>query len=120
MVAQRGHGVAALPQIKPQAPTPVGQARSPRAPRTAPRLGAAQALEQRRAARLEDLARSYRGAQRRSRRLERLLANPDFYARDREGFTAAGAELTKIQVELAAAEEEWLRLELLREEIERA
>jgi len=55
-----------------------------------------------------------------SRRLERLLANPDFYARDREGFTAAGAELAKVQVKLAAAEEEWLRLELLREEIERA
>jgi ATP-binding cassette subfamily F protein uup len=55
-----------------------------------------------------------------SRRLEHLLANPDFYARDREGFTAAGAELAKIQVELAAAEEEWLRLELLREKIEGA
>ena len=111
MVAQRGHGVAALPQIKPQAPSQAGPARSARAPRPA-RVRAAQALQPRRAACLEDLARSYRGAQRGDRRLERLLADPDFYARDRDGFTAAGAELAKIQGELAAAEEEWLRLEL--------
>ena len=50
-------------------------------------------------------------------RLERRLADPDFYARDREGFAAMGAELAKRQAELEAAEEEWLRLELLREEI---
>jgi ATP-binding cassette subfamily F protein uup len=50
------------------------------------------------------------------RRLERLLADTGFYASDREGFAAAGAELAKIQRELASAEEEWLRLELLREE----
>jgi len=50
------------------------------------------------------------------RRLERLLADTGFYASDRQGFAAAGAELAKVQGELAAAEEEWLRLELLREE----
>jgi ATP-binding cassette subfamily F protein uup len=53
-------------------------------------------------------------------RLERLLADPDLYARDRPAFTAAGSALTKAQAELAAAEEDWLRLELLREEIEGA
>jgi len=54
------------------------------------------------------------------RRLERLLADPDLYVRDRAAFTAAGADLAKAQAELAAAEEDWLRLELLREEIEGA
>ena len=54
------------------------------------------------------------------RRLEHRLADPDFYARDRTGFAAAGAELAKAQAELAAAEEEWLRLELLREEFQDA
>jgi ATP-binding cassette subfamily F protein uup len=63
-------------------------------------------------ARIEGLAKEIH-------RLERLLADPDFYARDRAGFAAAGAELAKAQRELAAAEEEWLRLELLREEIQR-
>jgi ATP-binding cassette subfamily F protein uup len=42
---------------------------------------------------------------------------PDFYARDRTAF-AARAELANAQAELAAAEEDWLRLELLREEIQ--
>jgi ATP-binding cassette subfamily F protein uup len=54
------------------------------------------------------------------RRLEALLADASFYARDREGFAKAGAELAKIQQDLAAAEEEWLRLELLREEVQGA
>ncbi len=35
-------------------------------------------------------------------------------------FAEAGAELAKIQQDLAAAEEEWLRLELLREEVQGA
>jgi ATP-binding cassette subfamily F protein uup len=54
------------------------------------------------------------------RRLEQRLAESDFYASDRSGFAAAGAELAKVQEELAAAEEDWLRLELLREEIQGA
>ena len=54
------------------------------------------------------------------RRLEALLADASFYARDRQGFAKAGADLAKIQQDLAAAEEEWLRLELLREEVQGA
>jgi ATP-binding cassette subfamily F protein uup len=50
-------------------------------------------------------------------RLEQTLADPSFYARNREGFATMGAELAKRQAELIATEEEWLRLELLREEI---
>jgi ATP-binding cassette subfamily F protein uup len=120
MVAQRGHGVAALPQIKPQAPSPVGQARSARAPRPAPSSEQRRRLSNAEQHALKTSPARIAALNAESRHLERLLANPDFYARDREGFTAAGAELAKIQVELAAAEEEWLRLELLREEIERA
>ena len=52
------------------------------------------------------------------RRLEHLLADPDFYARDRTHFAVAGAELSNAQAELAAAEEDWLRLKLLQEEIQ--
>ena len=47
-----------------------------------------------------------------------ILILADLYARDRAAFTAAGADLAKAQAELAAAEGDWLRLELLREEIE--
>jgi ABC transport system ATP-binding/permease protein len=120
MVAQRGHGVGALPQIKPQAPSPAGLARLARTPRPVSSSEQRRRLSNAEQHALKTSPARIAALNAESRRLERLLANPDFYARDREGFTAAGAELAKIQVELATAEEEWLRLELLREEIERA
>jgi ATP-binding cassette subfamily F protein uup len=52
------------------------------------------------------------------KRLEKLLGDPELYTKDRDAFTAAAAALTKAQTDLAAAEEDWLRLELLQEEIE--
>jgi ABC transport system ATP-binding/permease protein len=52
------------------------------------------------------------------RRLEHLLADADFYARDRTAFAVAGAQLANAQAELAAEEEDWLRLELPQEEIQ--
>ena len=54
------------------------------------------------------------------RRLERALSDPNFYGRDPDGFSAAGRALETARAALAAAEEDWLRVELLREEIERA
>ncbi len=51
------------------------------------------------------------------RRLEALLADPDFYARDRAGFEKTGAALAEAQDTLAELEEEWLNLELKREEM---
>jgi ATP-binding cassette subfamily F protein uup len=54
------------------------------------------------------------------RRLETVLSDPDLYARDQAGFTAAASALQAAQAALKAAEEEWLRLELLREQIEGA
>ena len=51
-------------------------------------------------------------------RWQAVLADPDLYARDPAGFARAGAQLEKTAVDLAAAEERWLELELLREEVE--
>ncbi|MBN9581868.1 MAG: ABC transporter ATP-binding protein, partial [Afipia sp.] len=47
-----------------------------------------------------------------------LLDDPGLYARDRKAFDAASAAIAKAQAELEAAEEKWLELEMLREEIE--
>jgi ATP-binding cassette subfamily F protein uup len=47
-----------------------------------------------------------------------LLDDPGLYARDRKAFDAASAAIAKAQAELEAAEERWLELEMLREEIE--
>ncbi|WP_029009591.1 ATP-binding cassette domain-containing protein [Azospirillum halopraeferens] len=51
-------------------------------------------------------------------RLEGMLADPDLFTRDPAAFTRAGESLHARQAELAAAEERWLELESLREELE--
>jgi ATP-binding cassette subfamily F protein uup len=52
------------------------------------------------------------------KRLQDKLADPKLYARDRAAFDKTSAALTAAQVELSAAEERWLELELLRTQIE--
>jgi ATP-binding cassette subfamily F protein uup len=51
-------------------------------------------------------------------RLTTLLADPDLYARSATRFADATQALTTAQDALASAEEQWLTLELLREELE--
>ena len=51
---------------------------------------------------------------------QKLLDDPDLYAKDRKKFDEASAAIAKAQHELAAAEDRWLELEVLREEIEQA
>lgn len=50
--------------------------------------------------------------------LQKQLDDPTLYARDRKAFDAASAAIAKAHSELEAAEEKWLALEILREEIE--
>lgn len=47
-----------------------------------------------------------------------LLDDPQLYAKDRKKFDAASAAIAEAQTKLAEAEERWLELEMLREEIE--
>ncbi len=51
-------------------------------------------------------------------KLQALLDDPDLYTSDPAKFARAGAMLAEIEAELARAEEEWLELEIRREEIE--
>jgi ATP-binding cassette subfamily F protein uup len=51
-------------------------------------------------------------------RLRNILSDPDLYASDAARFARATTALTERDAALAAAEEEWLRLEMLREELE--
>jgi len=50
--------------------------------------------------------------------LSRTIADPELYARNRAAFDGASAALASAQAELAQAEDEWLRLEELREQVE--
>jgi ABC transport system ATP-binding/permease protein len=53
-------------------------------------------------------------------RLQAVLTDTTLYTRDRAAFNRASAAMTAKQSELASAEQRWLELELLREEIENA
>ena len=51
------------------------------------------------------------------RKLQTKLDDPQFYTRDRAGFEKVSAALGELQQQIAAAEEQWLELEILREEL---
>ena len=66
---------------------------------------------------LEKLPAEMDTLQARIRTLHERLADPGLYARDRNAFEAASAALKSAETELAAAEERWLELEILREDV---
>jgi ATP-binding cassette subfamily F protein uup len=66
---------------------------------------------------LETLPKTIAGLQTKADELQTRLGDPQFYARDRAGFEKVTADLGETQRKLAAAEEQWLELEILREEI---
>jgi ABC transport system ATP-binding/permease protein len=68
---------------------------------------------------LETLPKTMATLQAKVRDLHQRLDDPGLYARDRKAFDDTSAALTAAQAELASAEERWLELEVLREEIER-
>ncbi len=113
MVTQRGYGVGAL-RTSPAKPKPAPKpTAAPPAPKSRRRLTFADQHALKTApARIEAL-----GAE--IWRLEAALSDPDFFRRDPAAFAEAGHALEAARAERAAAEEEWLRLELRREEIER-
>ena len=51
-------------------------------------------------------------------KLQALMDDPELYARDPAKFARAGALLAEVEAELARAEEQWLELEIRREEID--
>jgi ATP-binding cassette subfamily F protein uup len=69
---------------------------------------------------LETLPKTIAKLQTQIAKQQRLLDDPDLYRKDRQKFDEASATMAKAQQELAAAEDRWLELEVLREEIEQA
>jgi ATP-binding cassette subfamily F protein uup len=111
MVAQRGAGVVArAAERAPRAAAP--EPRRVEAPPPARRLG----FKERHA--LATLPATIEKLTREIAVLERWLSDPDLGLRDPKGLAARSAALAERQQALAAAEDEWLRLELLREDAE--
>jgi ATP-binding cassette subfamily F protein uup len=66
---------------------------------------------------LETLPKTIAALQAEAAALQVKLEDPQFYARDRAAFEKTTAKLGQLQEKIIAAEEQWLRLETLREEI---
>jgi ATP-binding cassette subfamily F protein uup len=112
MVAQRGDGVAAKAAGKP-AKTPRERA-EPAA--TAAPTKARLSFKDKHA--LETLPGRIAALEAEIGKLTRTIEDPALYAKDRAAFDKASAALARAQSDLAAAEDEWLRLEELREQVE--
>jgi ATP-binding cassette subfamily F protein uup len=69
---------------------------------------------------LETLPKTMAKLQAEIAKQQRHLDDPNLYKKDRKKFDTASAALTAAQKELEAAEEKWLELEVMREEIEQA
>jgi ATP-binding cassette subfamily F protein uup len=112
MVAQRGHGVtapAAAPRPKSEKPTPASPAAAP-----APK----QKLSFKQKHALEQLPKDIARLEAEIAQLHTTLADPGLYARDPKRFAATSEALQKALAALGQAEDDWLELEALREEIE--
>jgi len=66
---------------------------------------------------LDTLPKTIAALQAEADALRARLDDPGFYARDRAAFEGTTAALAKLQQDIAAAEEQWLALEILREEL---
>ena len=69
---------------------------------------------------LETLPKTIAKLQAEIEKQQKILADAELYAKDRKKFDAASAAIAAAQTELTAAEDRWLELEVLREEIESA
>ena len=114
MVRQRGRGVGAKVSSQPTPPAPNAPLKKNRKPRQAPRRKlsfneqhALKTLPDR----IDELTREVAD-------LETRLSDPALYARDPAAAAKIGQALETTRAGLAAAEDEWLRLEALREAIE--
>jgi ATP-binding cassette subfamily F protein uup len=114
MLAQRGDDLRREP-TKPVATKEDREAKPQQRKETAP---AKRRLSFHEKHELETLPKAMAALQAKMRTLHQQLDDPGLFARDRKAFDATSAALTAAQQELATAEERWLELEVLREEIE--
>ncbi|MGN6100111.1 MAG: ABC-F family ATP-binding cassette domain-containing protein [Devosia sp.] len=113
MVAQRGAGVAARPAAA--APRPAEKVVAPPAPPSPPPR---QKLSFKEKHALETLPGRIAALEKEIAALEHILADAGLYSRDPDAFARASASLSAKRAERDAAEEQWLALEIKREEIE--
>jgi len=112
MVAQRGYGLI------PPAATSSEKARALKTSLQPPQADSRRRLSFKQKHALETLPDKIAALRAELTRLEAALANPDAHARDPQGFRRLTEAHALRGSQLAALEDEWLELEMLREEIE--
>lgn len=112
MVAQRGQGVQARAVEKD------AKSKSADKPAAAPTTQAKRKLSFNEQHDLKTLPTKMQEIEAKIVKVQDILADPDLYARDPARFQKAMDSLTQLQGELHAAEERWLEVEMLREELE--
>ena len=115
MIAQRGAGVAARRVDKPET--------APKVEKSASAPARDEAKKRRRLSfkekhALETLPGRIEALQKELGELHALLADPDLYARDPKRFDRVSKAVDEKTQALSAAEDEWLALEMLKEELE--
>ncbi len=116
MLAQRGYGVGGEPQL-----TSAAKAMRPLAETApvAPVLSAAKrklSFKEKHA--LDTLPKRIDELNALKAKIQKEMADPGLYSRDKARFDKLSAAIGKAEADLAKAEEEWLALEMLREELE--
>ncbi|MDF2997414.1 MAG: transporter related protein [Xanthobacteraceae bacterium] len=111
MVAQRGRGVEARPGEDLGRPALVAAMPAPAKATGKRKLS----FKEKHA--LEQLPKRIAALEADIEKLAAKMQAPDFYTKDPAGFEKTSAALEKAHANLTAAEEEWLELEMLREEL---
>jgi ATP-binding cassette subfamily F protein uup len=111
MVAQRGSGVETREKAQERA-----EPKEKAAPREKPAGKARLSFKEQHA--LATLPQKMEELRGKKAKLQALLDDPELYTRDAAKFAKASALLGEIEAELSADEEQWLELEIRREEIE--
>ncbi len=114
MIAQRGHGVEARAVQKPAAaPKEIKDT-----PKETPRAPSKGKLSFKEAHALKTLPDRIKTLEAEIAKLKAKLATPDLFSRDPKAFAATASALEQAETDLAAAEDEWLAVEMRREELE--
>jgi ATP-binding cassette subfamily F protein uup len=115
MVAQRGQGVTARAR-EPAGASAAAASPSGSAPGSAPARKGRMSFKDKHA--LETLPKQMAEMRAQRAKLQAPLDDPGLYGRDPKRFAKLSAALAEVDARHAAAEEEWLTLEMMREEIE--
>jgi ATP-binding cassette subfamily F protein uup len=116
MLAQRGTGVERRAAAAAAPTSPAAGAKA--AGRPVPATGVRRKLTFKEKHALQTLPGRIDSLSAEAQALGAALADGSFYARDPKGFAQTSQRLAEIEAAKAAAEEEWLTLEMLREELE--